>query len=130
MDANGLTLDIQKDINEISTLVWEYIQAKYITKLKRKISDYRKESECHLSKEAQLLRSMIPFIPEQKDLFTQILDIIIYNDIIERGLKEYDHFSYLYSDESKEIERIKKIIYKLIIFYIIFSIDKNFNPKK
>ena len=130
MDANSLTLDIQKDINEISTLVWEYIQAKYITKLKRKINGYRKEAECSLSKEAQLLKSMIPFIPEQKELFTQILDLIIYNDIIERSLKEYDCFSCFYLDDNKELERIKKIVYKLLIFYIIIAVDKNFNHRK
>ncbi len=127
MNVNSLTLDIQKDIYEISMLVWEYIQAKYITRLKKKINHYRKEAECNLSKEAQLLKSIIPFVPEQKELLTQILDIIIYNEIIERGLKEYDGFACLCTDENKEIEQIKKLLYKLILFCIIVTIDKNFN---
>lgn len=119
-----MALDLERDLNQIAGLIWGYMDKTYISDLRGKINGYREECSTHLSNEAQLMRALIPFMAEEKKVLEFIIDIMIYNDIIERGFKDYEELSSLYRDENKDKESLKKLTYKLILFKLITAIEK------
>lgn len=124
MEKEELSINLEQDLNEIASLIWGYMDKKYIGQLKEKLSGYRQECEGDLCKEAQLMRAMIPFMPAQKHTLEFLVEAIIYNDIIERSLKEHNEMAVLYRDDNKDREQIKKLVYKLILFKIITIVEK------
>lgn len=124
MEKNELTVNLEQDLNEISSLIWEYMDKKYITQLREKLNGYRSECESNLCREAELLRAMMPFMPEQKKLLQFIVDAIIYNDMIEKSFSEHKELQELYRDDNKEKAQLKKLMYKLIAFKLMTAIEK------
>jgi len=124
MEKELITLDLERDLNQIATLIWGYMDKTYISELRSKINSYREECNTHLSSEAQLMRAFIPFMTEEKKALEFIVDIMIYNDMIERSFKDYQELSSLYRDENKDKENLKKLTYKLILFKLITVIEK------
>lgn len=124
MEKNEITINLEQDLNEIASLIWGYMDKKYIAQLKEKLGGYRQSCEENLSKEAQLMRSVIPFMPEESKILQFIVDAMIYNDMIEKGFQEHEELAGLYRDENKEKERMKKLMYKLIIFKLMTAIEK------
>lgn len=124
MEKNELTVNLEQDLNEISALIWGYMDKKYITQLRQKLNGYRSECEENLCKEAELIRAVMPFMPEQKNLLQFVVDAIIYNDMIERSFSEHKELQGLYRDNNKEKEQVKKLMYKLIAFKLMTAIEK------
>lgn len=124
MANEQVALNLEKDLNEIAALIWGYMDKKYISELKNKINGYRQECRENLGSEAQLIRALIPFMAEEKKVLELVLDLIIYNDMIERSFKEYDALTNLYRDEDGDKEKLKKLTYKLILFKLITVIEK------
>ncbi|WP_070000823.1 hypothetical protein [Cellulosilyticum sp. I15G10I2] len=124
MEKELVTLNLERDLNEIASLIWGYMDKTYISDLKSKINGYRQECKENLCKEAQLIRALIPFMSEEKKMLEFVIDLIIYNDMIERSFKDYEMLSNLYRDENKDRESLKKLTYKLILFKLITAIEK------
>lgn len=124
MEKDELTINLEQDLNEISALIWGYMDKKYIAQLREKLTGYRQDCESHLCKEAELLRAVMPFMPEQKRLLQFIVDAIIYNDMIEKSFGEHKEIQNLYRDDNKEKEQLKKLMYKLIAFKLMTAIEK------
>ncbi|PHV70911.1 hypothetical protein CS063_07775 [Sporanaerobium hydrogeniformans] len=124
MSKESTSINIERDLDEIAALIWGYMDKTYLAQFKTKIEGYRSECENNLGKEAQLLRAIIPFMPEEKPILKFILDAIIYNDIIEKSFTEYKHLETLYRDDNKDRELLKKLTYKLIMYKLITAIER------
>lgn len=116
-------MNIEQDLNEMSRLIWNYIDEKYIGVIKHKVDGYRSECQGNLCKEAQLIQAMMPFLPEQRNILQLILDAMIYNEVIERSLEEHKELGSFYRDENKEREQLKKLVYKLVMVKLIRTIE-------
>ncbi|MBU3803725.1 MAG: hypothetical protein H9872_03050 [Candidatus Cellulosilyticum pullistercoris] len=123
MEKDEIVLNFEQDLNEIAGLIWGYMDQKYIRVIKSKIDGYRGECEANLCKEAQLLQALMPFLPEESNILQMIIDALIYNDVIDKSLEEHQELSTLYRDENKERQQIKKLVYKLIMFKLIKTIE-------
>lgn len=124
MEKDELAINLERDLNEIAALIWGYVDQKYIGTIKRQIDGYRNESQAHMCKEAQLLQALIPFVPEENRIFQMLFDAIIYNDVIERSFAEHRELETLYRDEDKDKQQLKKLVYKLIMFKLIKTIEQ------
>ena len=123
LEKDEVALNLEQDLSEIATLIWGYIDKKYIGVIKNKIEGYRSESEANMCKEAQLLQALMPFLPEEKQVLERLIEVMVYNDVIERSLKEHEELTMLYRDENKERQQIKKLVYKLIMYKLIRTIE-------
>ncbi len=117
-------INIEQDLNEISKLIWNYLDEKYIGVIKHRVDGYRSECESHLCKEAQLIQAVMPFLPEEKKLLQLIVDAIVYNEIIEKTFIDHKELTRLYRDDNKEKEQIKKLVYKLIMMKLLMTLDQ------
>lgn len=129
MEKNEIALNIEEDINEISRLVWGYIDQKYIGNIRNKIRGYRSECETNLCKEAQLIQAVMPFMPEERGILQLIVDAMVYNDVIEKSLEEHHELETFYRDENKEREQLKKLAYKLVMVKLIQMVEE-MGPKE
>lgn len=123
MEKDEITLNFEQDLNEIAALIWGYMDQKYISAIKNKIDGYRGECEANLCKEAQLLQALMPFLPEESKILQMVIDALIYNDVIDKSLEEHLEFAHLYRDENKDRQQLKKLVYKLIMFKLIKTIE-------
>lgn len=123
LEKDEITLNLEQDLNEIAALIWGYMDKKYIGVIKNKIDGYRSESEANMCREAQLLQALMPFLPEEKRILQMLVEAIVYNDVIERSLKEHEELTVLYRDENGERQQLKKLVYKLIMFKLIRTIE-------
>lgn len=123
MEKDQMTLNFEQDLNEIVGLIWNYMDQKYISALKSKLDGYRGECEANLCKEAQLMQALMPFLPQESPILQLIIDALVYNDVIDRSLEEYQEFAVLYRDENPERQQLKKLVYKLIMFKLIKTIE-------
>lgn len=117
-------INFEQDLNEISRLIWNYLDEKYIGAIKHRVEGYRSECEAHLCKEAQLIQSVMPFLPEERKILQLIMDAIVYNEIIERTFDEHNVLTRLYRDENKEREQVKKLAYKLIMVKLLMTVEQ------
>ncbi len=124
MGNEDLMVNLEEDLTEIATLIWTYMDKKYISHIKQELDMYRQGCEENLCKEGQLLKAMIPFMPGESKLLQIILDLMIYNDMIEKSFEEHKELTSLYRDENQEKEKIKKLMYKLIMFKLVTAIEK------
>lgn len=124
MEKNELIVNLEQDLNEISAMIWAYMDKKYIGQLRTKLNGYRNECEANLCKEAELIRAVMPFMPEQKKILQFMVDAIIYNDMIEKSFGEHEELQELYRDDNKEKEQLKKLLYKLIAFKLMTAVEK------
>ena len=123
VEKQEIIMNIEQDLNEMSRLIWNYIDEKYIGVIKHKVDGYRSECQGNLCKEAQLIQAMMPFLPEQRNILQLILDAMIYNEVIERSLEEHKELGSFYRDEYKEREQLKKLVYKLVMVKLIRTIE-------
>lgn len=123
MEKDEITLNLEQDLNEIASLIWGYMDKKYIGAIKKKIDGYRSESEANMCKEAQLLQALMPFLPDENKILQLIVDAMVYNDVIEKSLAEHEELTTLYRDENKDCQQLKKLVYKLIMFKLIKTIE-------
>lgn len=124
MEKQDRVVNIEQDLNEISKLIWNYIDEKYIGVIKHQVDGYRSECEAHLCKEAQLIQAVMPFLPEEKRILQLIVDAIVYNEIIEKTFDDHKELTRLYRDENREREQVKKLAYKLIMVKLLMTIDQ------
>lgn len=123
MEKDEVTFNLEQDLNEIARLIWGYMDEKYVGSLKNKLVGYRTECEQNLCKEAQLIKAMIPFLPNESRFLQLIVDAIVYNDMIDKGFMTKEEITSLYRDENKEKEQLKKLVYKLILFKLIVTVE-------
>ena len=123
MEKDQITLNFEEDLNEIVGLIWNYMDQKYISAIKNKLDGYRGECEANLGKEAQLMQALMPFLPGESHILQLLIDALIYNDVIDRSLEEHQEFAVLYRDENAERQQLKKLVYKIIMFKLIKTIE-------
>lgn len=124
MGNEDMMVNLEQDLTEIAGLIWGYMDKKYISHIKEELDMYRQSCEQNLCKEGQLLRAMIPFAPGESKLLQTVLDIIIYNDMIEKSFEEHQELSRLYRDENEDRQQLKKLMYKLILFKLVTAVEK------
>ncbi len=124
MENEILSIHLEEDLTEIAALIWNYMDNKYISQMKAKLEGYRHDCEQTLCKEGQLIKAVMPFVPQESKLLQFVLDMIIYNDMIERTLSENRQLEKLYRDDNSERQQLKKLVYKLILFKLVTAIEK------
>ena len=124
LEKQEIASQIQEDINEISRLVWDYLDKKYMSMIYNKVDGYRNEGAISECKEAQLLQAIMPFLPEQKKMLGVLGDVLTYNQVIERSIEEHEGISSLLRDNNKEKEDIKKLLYKVIMIKALMTVEQ------
>lgn len=124
LEKQEIASQIQEDINEISRLVWDYLDKKYMSMIYNKVDGYRNEGAISECKEAQLLQAIMPFLPEQKKMLGVLVDVLTYNQVIERSIEEHEGISSLLRDNNKEKEDIKKLLYKVIMIKALMTVEQ------
>ena len=124
LEKQEITLQIQEDLNEMSRLVWDYLDKKYVSMLWKKLDGYRSECAINECKEAQLLQAIMPFLPEQKKVLGLIVDVLTYNQVIERSMQDHESILSLLRDENKEKEDLKKLLYKVIMIKALMTMEQ------
>ena len=129
MEKHDVRLSIEQDLNEISKLIWQYMDQKYLGAIQHEVEGYRSECEHQLCKEAQLIQAVMPFLPEKNKMLQMIVDAIIYNEIIERSFRDHQEVTSFYRDENKEREKVKKLVCKLIMVKLLMMIEQKSEDK-
>ena len=76
-----------------------------------------------MCKEGQLIKAMIPFVSEKAPLLQNVVDLIVYNDMIEKSFQKHSDLSKLYRDDNADKQEVKKLMYKLVLFKFITMIE-------
>jgi len=124
MEKQELNFNLEEDLNEIAGLIRGYMDEKYIGTLKGRLEGYRSECESNMCKEAQLIQAIIPFMPGESQMLQLIVDAMVYNDMIDKCFMKNKELTSLYRDENKEKENLKKLVYKIIIFKLITTVER------
>lgn len=123
MNKDEIAVHVEEDLTEIVGLIAEYIDKKYITQIKHELNGFRKECENDMCKEGQLIKAMIPFVSEKAPLLQNVVDLIVYNDMIEKSFQKHSDLSKLYRDDNADKQEVKKLMYKLVLFKFITMIE-------
>ena len=124
MEKQKIGLQIEEDINEISRLIWDYFDKKYIGMLLNKVDGYRSQCNMNECKEAQLIQAIVPFLPDQRKMLGKVVDLLMYNQVVEKSIEEHESINTFFRDEDKEKEEIKKILFKIIMIKALMTIDQ------
>lgn len=119
-----INLNLQEDLNEISKMVWKYLDDKYIEALREEIKECQKVCNANLGKEALLIQSLIPFMPQEKQVFDMMIQVIQYNNVIDVLIGKYPQLKTLYKDENPEFERFKRLAFKMVVMKLMTMLEK------
>ena len=123
MNKDEIAVHVEEDLTEIVGLIAEYIDKKYITQIKNELNGFRKECENDICNEGQLIKAMIPFVSDKAPILQSVVDLIVYNDMIEKTFETHNDLSKLYRDDNEDRQEIKKLMYKLVLFKFIKMIE-------
>lgn len=123
MSNTIFTVDIERDLNQIVNLIEEYVDKTYLLHLQNQINHYRKQCENSLCREAQLLRALIPFMPEQETILQKIVEFMIYNEILERGIDDFKQLNHMFRTEDLKKDPLKMFLYKTVFLRLILYIE-------
>ena len=124
MEKQKIGLQIEEDINEISRLIWDYFDKKYIGMLLNKVDGYRSQCNMNECKEAQLIQAIVPFLPDQRKMLGKVVDLLMYNQVVEKSIEDHESINTFFRDEDKDKEEIKKILFKIIMIKALMTIDQ------
>ena len=83
-------IDLKRDLQQVTTLIQEYVDTTYLSQIHKQINTYRKQCEEAPCKEAQLLRAVVPFIEdENKERFSNLIEMMTYSQMIQAMLPHY-----------------------------------------
>lgn len=119
-----VTIHLEEDLTEIGKMIWQYLDNKYIIALKEEVKEYRSICESHLGKEAYLIQAIMPFLPQEKQLFEWIMQVILYNSMIDIATMNHQELRNLYRDKNPEKERFKRLVYKLIMVKLLMMLEQ------
>lgn len=117
-------IHLEEDLTEIGKLVWQYFDDKYITAIKEEVAEYQAICETHLGKEAYLIQSIMPFLPNEKQILDGLMQIMLYNSIIDLATMKHPELKALYKDENPERERFKRLVFKMIIMKLLMMLKE------
>lgn len=125
MDHQLLNVDIDRDLNEILKLVTKYMEKTYIKEIEREMLDCARRSEHNQTKEVELLRAIIPFVPEEKQApMEQVVKMMIYNQIVKQTLPKLITTTPM-RGESKGIDGMsKELVGSFILFKLLFNLEE------
>ena len=124
-----LRINIDRDLNEISKLIKSYMTKTYINDLTKEV--FRCEQQCrgHMSKEAQLIEALIPFIPDDKrDVLTQVSRLMRYEQVAQVMLPRLigqiaPPIEGMRQDRPEADQFIKETIVKVLLFKIMSTME-------
>lgn len=89
-NINLVDIDLNRDIQEITSYIQSYIDSTYLSQIRNQIKTHKRESAQVPFPEVQLLNAMIPFVREDaKDKLSKIIEMITYSKMIENMLPNY-----------------------------------------
>lgn len=117
-----LNIDIDRDVEAILNLIYEYMDKTYIEDLEHHVDLYRKSYDKDQSKESELLKALVPFMPEDKQKpMEELSDVFRYEHILRKavpsaiGKRDGSGFNKDNKDEIFNQLIVKIILYKLLL---------------
>lgn len=122
MNEQLLRLNIDRDLNEIMRMVKEYMNKTYIQEIESELYrvqvGYRNES----SKEAELLRALIPFMPQDKQpMLSDVVRIMRYEQVASEMMPRF--VGHHRGRTMQGDDKIKELIVKLMIYKMLDSME-------
>lgn len=81
---NLIDIDLNRDIQEISRYIQQYIDSTYFDQIRNQVTNYQRQLGKQPSPEIELLKSIIPFIKEeQQPRFEHIIKMVEHSKMID-----------------------------------------------
>lgn len=119
-----LRVNIDRDLNEISKLIKSYMTKTYIDDLTKEV--YRCEQQCkgNMSREAQLVEALIPFLPdEKKGVLNEVSKLLRYEQVASVMLPRLVGKTYVEGMRQENDQFIKETIMKVLLFKIMSTLE-------
>ncbi len=123
MTKNELTSIFQEDASAIAELVWGYLDDKYLSGLRVKIAEYKEQVQKAPTNEIMLLDAITPYMREQEFTIMKVIELLTYNAIIDKILEDYTGIQSIYRDSNPEIEKLKKLAFKIVAYKLIVFVE-------
>lgn len=124
MDNHLLNIDIDRDLNEILKMVSKYMEKTYIKEIEKEMLECARKCEHNQTKEVELMRAIIPFIPEDKQgPIEQVVKIMIYDQIVRQTLPKLISMPGSRSDGKNNIIS-KELVGSFILYKLLFNLEK------
>ncbi|MHC1748505.1 MAG: hypothetical protein AB9856_09005 [Cellulosilyticaceae bacterium] len=124
-NSGVLNIDIDRDVEAILNLIYEYMDKTYIGDLEEHVNFYRKDYSKDQSKEAELLKALVPFVPEDKQKVVEdVSDIFRYEHILRKavpsaiGVRSGKNY-----DKDNKDEVLNQLIVKIILYKLLLNIE-------
>lgn len=127
MDNQLLRVDIERDFNEILKLITTYMEKTYIKEIEREMLECARKCEHNQTKEVELLRALIPFVPEDKqETMEQVVKMMIYQQIVGQTLPRLISVGGARnSHENKALDEVsKELVGSFILYKLLFNLEK------
>ena len=122
-NLNLVEVDLNRDIQEISTYIQGYIDKTYLSQIRNQVKSHQRQSgELHFP-EVQLLNAMVPFVPEAaRNQFSQMVKMISYSMRVQNMLPNYgveNLFTRTDSQDKKLNDYIREGVMALVLYKAI-----------
>lgn len=130
MDNQLLRVDIDRDLGEIMKLITRYMEKTYIKEIEKEMLECARKCEHNQTKEVELLRALIPFVPEEKqETMEQVVKMMIYDQIVKQTLPKLITVPQMRGDgDNKTLEGMgKELVGSFILYKLLFNLEKKSN---
>lgn len=122
-NLNLVEVDLNRDIQEISTYIQGYIDKTYLSQIRNQVKSHQRQSgELHFP-EVQLLNAMVPFVPEAaRNQFSQMVKMISYSMRVQNMLPNYgveNLFTRTDNQDKKLNDYIREGVMALVLYKAI-----------
>lgn len=120
MNDRLLRVDIDRDLNEITKLINNYMKKAYIQDIEKELEHCTRQCEQEGNKEAQLLRAIGAFMtPEQQQSINKLTEMMHFNEVIGQMMPKLVRRDYRRAPSSDE--QIKENVIKLLLYRILLT---------
>lgn len=114
------TIDLERDKEAIKNLIYDYIKETYLQSINNELSRCKTRCEKYPCKEARLLGSLAPTLPEEKRGKLYLLEeLFIYQQIVNEADKKLNPYS-----RSNKKEILDALIIKLLLYYLVLALEE------
>ncbi|MGL4737755.1 MAG: hypothetical protein ACRCW2_09915 [Cellulosilyticaceae bacterium] len=127
MDNQLLRVDIDRDLGEIMKLITKYMEKTYIKEIEKEMLECARKCEHNQTKEVELLRALIPFVPEEKqETMEQVVKMMVYDQIVKQTLPKLITLQQMRGEgESKSLDsKGKELVGSFILYKLLFNLEK------
>lgn len=128
-NLNLVEVDLNRDIQEISTYIQSYIDSTYLSQIRNQVKNHKRQSGQIHFPEVQLLSAMVPFVPEEaRNQFSQVIKMISYSKMVENMLPSYgveNLFARTGSQDKELSDYIQEAIMAVVLYKAITWVEES-----